>query len=504
MEYFSVRIYHTHCHKIQRHARSHLLIQSRQKCRTPWKAPPLLQILDANRHQKPWHMGGPLCLTALEQPHRLSEESPITFLPRRSHLHSCRWIFPGSHSRKIRASHVDAARQLLWRLKALLLCCQQSPKTEAGTPPKSASQSAISQPALTAVNYSVPGDLVRGKVYKDSCLALSRCSIWMCSIHARPRPHSSHFPPAAQGRPPPRALPLPTFSLPSWFPMSINQTWPGRGACLATSCLGEPGQPSCQGTSSCLAGPAPLLCPDSRARRLRAPLVPGFSECFGPHRCNLGKDEVVGASRAVPVFPNVCGGLWLFHGPSAAGCSLPPARLSRSVYSRTEQLKPCWDDMLGFGLFWAGDRRLLGPSGWAYNLWVPRCHSSGAICKPQGCGHGESKTAVSGKKTHLFSFSMNSLFFCFLTQQKAFLFLLQQAVLQVCIAALHRSPQGCTTHEEPHQECCKGLSPPRPPHFGPESMEGTLGPLLRAGAGVGVGGLGLSEASSLGRSLAKP
>lgn len=160
-------------------------------------------------------MGGPLCLTALEHPHRLSEESPITFSPRRSPLHSCRWIFPGSHSRKIRASHVDAARQLLSRLKALLLCCQQSPKAEAGMPPKSASQSAISQPALTAVNYSIPGELVRRKVYKDSCLALSRCCIWMCSTHVRPWPLSSHFPPAARGHPPPRALPLPALSLPT-------------------------------------------------------------------------------------------------------------------------------------------------------------------------------------------------------------------------------------------------------------------------------------------------
>lgn len=334
--------------------------------------------------EKPHRSTKPLMETVIKNPARggaalshsagATEESLITFSPRRSHLHSCRWIFPGSHGRKIRASHVDAARQLLWRLKALLLCCQQSPRAEAGTPPKSASQSAISQPALTAVNYSVPGELVRGKVYKDSCLALSRCCIWMCSIHARPRPLSSHFPPAARGRPPPRALPLRTFSLPSWFPMSVNQTWPGRDACPATSCLGEPGQPSRQGTSSCLAGPAPLLCPlcpVSRACRLPASLVPGFSECFGPHRCNVGKDEVFGASRAVPVFPSVCGRLWLLRGPSAAGCSLPPARLSRSIYSRTEQLKPCWDDMLGFGLFRAGDRRLLGPSGWRTTCEYP-------------------------------------------------------------------------------------------------------------------------------------
>lgn len=289
-------------------------------------------------------------LTALQQQHRLAEESPITSSPRRSHLYSCRWILPCSHSCEIRASHVNAALWLLPRLKALLLCCQQSTKAEAGRPPKSASQSAISQPALTAVNYNVLGELMCIKVHKHSCLALSSCCIWMRLIY---------FPPVT---PPSGVTHLPVPSLSPLFPLNLSShvnkldtAWqrrlpshqPPLGA-RAAQTLGRQFLPCRACTPAvpalpCLQGLSPLPSPPA--------CFTGFSEDFGPHKCNLGKDKVVGASRAVAIFTGACRGLWLVHRPSTEHCSIPPACLSSSIYLRAEQLMPCWDDVLGFRLF---------------------------------------------------------------------------------------------------------------------------------------------------------
>ena len=135
------------------------------------------------------------------------------------------------------------------------------------------------------------------------------------------------------------------------------------------------------------------------------------------------------------------------------------------------------------------------------------CEYPDVICQELSVSHRavgveKAKLQCLGKKPIFLSFSMNCLFFCFLTQQRVLLFSLQRAVLHVCITALHRSPQGCMMHEEPHQECCKGLLPLRPPPSSPESTGGDLGALL--GTGAGAGGLGLSEVSSLGCSLEKP
>lgn len=124
-------------------------------------------------------------------------------------------------------------------------------------------------------------------------------------------------------------------------------------------------------------------------------------------------------------------------------CFLPSVHLSRSIYLRTEQLKSSWNDMLGFRLFWAGNRRLLGP-GWPYNLWVPRSHSSEGVCKPWLKRRQNFNVCNVWEKNPIFlSFSMNCFFFYFLTGQRALLFSLQWAILQGCVAALPTSPQGC-------------------------------------------------------------
>lgn len=236
------------------------------------------------------------------------------FSPRGTHLHSCRWIFPGSHSCGIRSSCVGAALGLLWRPKALLPRCQQSAKAKAGRPPKSTSQSAVSQPALAAVNYNVPGELVRSKVYQHSYLALSSCLLYsdvldICATTASLLPFPTRHP-AIQGHPPPHALPLPPFPR----DLSSHANKPDRAWQRCLPCQ----QPPLGVRAARLLGCQPLscgasapLCHASRAchrcpRHLPASLVPRFSKCFGPHRCNLGKDEVVGASRAVPAFSGAC------------------------------------------------------------------------------------------------------------------------------------------------------------------------------------------------------
>lgn len=170
----------------------------------------------------------------------------------------------------------------------------------------------------------------------------------------QPRPISC-LPPCHLGSPTSPHPPSPCLSLSAWLPMSTNQTQPGRDAFPTLSCPLEPRQPGRQGDSSCLAGPAPLLGPVSRARPwcplLPASLVPGFSGCFGPHGYNLGKDGAVGASRAVPIVPGAWTGLWLVHELLTECCSLPPVHLSRSIYLRAEPMRPWWGEVLGFRLF---------------------------------------------------------------------------------------------------------------------------------------------------------
>lgn len=144
----------------------------------------------------------------------------------------------------------------------------------------------------------------------------------------------------------------------------------------------------------------------------------------------------VGASRAVLIFPGASRRLWVFHYPLTAASSLPPAHLSRGVYLRTEQLKPSWDDKLGFRLFWAGNRGLLGPCRW---LQLESTQMS-FLSKPQGCGRGESELQCTRKKTNNLLFFLYELF-CFLTQQRVLLLSLQQTVSQVWMCSIQ---QHCT------------------------------------------------------------
>lgn len=322
------------------------------------------------------------CFPMLEQPHGMAEESPIMFLPWSSHLNSCRCIFPGSEKWD-QSQPCQCCPLALSRPEALLLHCQWGAKAEASRPPKSAFHSATSQPTL-AVAVTVPGELVHSQLCKHSCLALSSCCFWMCSVQAQPWPLSSmsHLPLLHLWS----CLPLLSFSFSSWPPLPITRTWWGRGACPAISLPWEQGWLSCQAAPSRASMVALLALPCTRAWHqcqlpLATLLVPSFSVGFGPQRDNLGKDKVAGASRLFQL-PWYIRGMQAFCGPLTEGCSLPSAYFTREVYLRTEKLKPWWNDMPGFRLFWAENRRVLGPPGWQYNLWASRSHSSGSICKP--------------------------------------------------------------------------------------------------------------------------
>lgn len=266
-------------------------------------------------------------------------------------------------------------------------CCCQGWKScfyaASKAPPKFALLSVTSQPALTAVNDSVPVELVHSRLYKQSCLALG---IWMHLIYAQPWPFSSVFPPATWGHPPH----CDSFS--PAFPLCLN-SHVNKGDMAWQRC--------------CPASSHPL-----RVQQMAVP--------FPQH-----------------IFPGVF--IWGLRSWSQAGVM-------------------CLDSHC----FALGTRGCLGPSRRLCNLWTPRCHSLGAACKPKGCGSVENKIAISGGKKNPFAFLCE--LSGFLTQQRVLLFPLQQAVLQVCIAVLHRSPQG---HMTP-TGAAGSLLPLRPPSFSPE------------------------------------
>lgn len=301
------------------------------------------------------------------------------FLLRRSHLQSCRCIFPGPE---------------LWDQSQVCQCCPlatvkaksfaSSLSVECQSWSQEATQISLTLCHLTACFgrswYRVPGEIVLSQLCKHGCLALSCCCFWMCSVYASlglsPPCHTCHS--SICGHLPPLALLLLILGSP---PNPWDTVW--WRACPAMSLPWELGQLSSpiQGQHGCSASPA-----------LSQGMAPMPSPCghfagaqflwgLRPSEGQFGKGKVVGASRAVSSFPGTCRGLRLFCGPLTEGHSLSSVHFSRNVHLRVEQLKPWWNGMLGFRLFWAGNRRLLAASGWPYNLWVLRNHSLGAICK---------------------------------------------------------------------------------------------------------------------------
>lgn len=134
MEYFSAQIRSTTL-AVTRSRGTHILMYWFSQGRniehpekphsSPWWRPSSKTLADT----------GLPCLTTLE----LAEASPVTFSPRTSYLHICRWIFPRSHSCEIRASHVDGHPFAAVRAESLvsMLLAKHLPNLPCCLPPHS-------------------------------------------------------------------------------------------------------------------------------------------------------------------------------------------------------------------------------------------------------------------------------------------------------------------------------------------------------------------------------
>lgn len=125
--------------------------------------------------------------------------------------------------------------------------------------------------------------------------AVFGCAQYMHSLGASPP--ISHLSPCHPGSPTSLSPPFP-LNLSSHV-NKLDLAWQRSLPCPARSHLRQLGQPGCWGTRPCLMGPVPCSalpflqglprCP----HRLPASLGLHFSRCFGPHRCNSGKDKVL-------------------------------------------------------------------------------------------------------------------------------------------------------------------------------------------------------------------
>lgn len=418
----------------------------------------------------------------LEQPHGMAEESHTMFLSRRSHLHSCRCTFPVRSEPAMSMlpfGHCQGQKLHFFNVYRV-------PKLRPAGHPNLLPHSLLWQ-WLTQCSWGACTQPAAGTAALPSVAAAFGCAQCMHSLGLAPPCCTcsvcAHVPPLAL------LLLLILASPPNNQDLEWQRSLPCHQPLLGARAAQRPQSQT---------GPAWLLCPVPGMAPLPAPLGRFAGAQFlcrlWPSEGQFWKIQGGGSKQSLSSFPGTCRGLQIFCGPMTECCSLPilPGTFIWGQSSWSHDRMACLVSDC-FELRTEGCWDLLDGST---TCEYPEASPQDLSVSPGRRGGKTSKSAMFGKKTQYFQLSYDLSFFpYFLAWQKILLFSLHRAILQVCVAALPSSPQGC------FKSCIRSAARASP--IRSWSTGGDLRAFLHVDMSEGMGGLNLAKVPSLGCSFAE-